>query len=90
MTTTLTLDKAGRIVIPKTLRNELHLGPGDSLALESHGETVTLRPIRSASPLRKDRGVWVFHSGGKLSAADTDKVLQDIRAQRDRNNLLPE
>jgi AbrB family looped-hinge helix DNA binding protein len=89
MHTTVTLDKAGRVVIPKTLRDELHLEPGDSLALESEGENVTLRPVRSASPMRKERGVWVFHGGRKLTAAVTDKVLHDIRAQRDSDNREP-
>ena len=85
MNTTVTLDKAGRVVIPKTLRDELHLEPGDSMALESEGESVTLRPVRSASPLRKVRGVWVFHGSRKISAVATDTALQDIRAQRDRD-----
>jgi len=89
MHATVTLDKAGRVVIPKTLRDELHLEPGDSLALESEGESVTLRPVRSASPLRKERGVWVFHGGRKVSAAVTDKVLRDIRAQRDSDIREP-
>jgi len=44
MTTKLTLDQAGRVLIPKTLRKELHLGPGDTLQLESQGEQITLRP----------------------------------------------
>jgi len=86
MNATVTLDKAGRVVIPKTLRDALRLEPGDPLELESEGERVTLRPIRSASPLRKERGVWVFHSGRKLSAAATDAVLRDIRDDRDREN----
>jgi AbrB family looped-hinge helix DNA binding protein len=86
MNTTVTLDKAGRVVIPKTLRDELRLEPGDSLSLESEGESVTLSPVRSASPLRKKRGVWVFHGGGKIGAAVTDDVLRSIRAQRDCDN----
>ena len=83
---TVTLDKAGRVVIPKNLRDELHLEAGDTLELESQGERVMLRPLRTTSPLRKERGVWVFRSGKKLSAADTDKALRDIRQQRDRHN----
>lgn len=86
MNTTVTLDKAGRVVIPKPLRDELHLEPGDTLELESEGEHVTLRPVRSASPLRKERGVWVFRSGKKLSAAVTDKALRDIRDRPEREN----
>jgi AbrB family looped-hinge helix DNA binding protein len=84
--TTVTLDKAGRVVIPKTLRDELHLEPGDTLELESEGEQVTLRPIRTSTPLRKERGVWVFRSGRKLAADVTDKVLQHSREQRGRHN----
>ena len=84
MNTTVTLDKAGRVVIPKTLRDELHLEPGDKMELESEGERVTLRPVRSESPLRKEQGVWVFRSGHPISAAATLKVLGDLREERDR------
>ncbi len=34
------------MVIPKPLREELHLEPGDSLEMESAGEQITLRPVR--------------------------------------------
>jgi AbrB family looped-hinge helix DNA binding protein len=37
MATHLTIDKAGRIVIPKSLREELGLEPGDSLEMEKVG-----------------------------------------------------
>jgi AbrB family looped-hinge helix DNA binding protein len=90
MNMTVTLDKAGRVVIPKTLRDELRLEPGDSLELESEGERVTLSPVRSASPLSRKRGVWVFRGGAKLTAAATDKALRDIRERRDRENSEPE
>lgn len=63
MITSIILDKAGRVVIPKLLREELNLGAGDSLRLESHGEQITLRPVRAAMPIRKEDGVWVYRSG---------------------------
>jgi AbrB family looped-hinge helix DNA binding protein len=86
MSTTVTLDSAGRILIPKSLRDELRLEPGDSMQLKTEGEGVMLRPIRTASPLRRERGVWIFNGGRKISAAATDEVLRDIREQRDRDN----
>ena len=89
MNTTVTLDKAGRVVIPKTLRDELHLEAGDRMELESAGESVTLRPVRSASPLRKEQGVWVFRGNKRLAAAATDKVLRGMRDQRDVNSRGP-
>ena len=87
MTTRLTIDKAGRVVIPKPLRDELHLEPGDSLEMESAGEQITLRPIRGTGPLTKEQGVWVFHSGLGLPASATDEMLDLIREERDLVNL---
>ncbi|HWE51342.1 MAG TPA: AbrB/MazE/SpoVT family DNA-binding domain-containing protein [Bryobacteraceae bacterium] len=87
MTSQLMIDKAGRIVIPKPLREELNLAPGDSLELETEGEKITLRPVRGTGPLTKEHGVWVFHSGAPLPASATDEMLQRIREDRDLANL---
>jgi len=87
MNNQLIIDKAGRIVIPKPLREELHLEPGDALELESIGEQIMLRPVRGTGPLTKERGVWVFHTGQALKASATDEVLQQIRKERDLVNL---
>ena len=86
MNTTVTLDKAGRVVIPKTLRDELHLEAGRRSFAGIRGERVTLRPVRSASPLRREHGVWVFRGSKRLSAAATDQVLRNLREQRDRDH----
>jgi AbrB family looped-hinge helix DNA binding protein len=87
MSTRLTIDKAGRIVIPKPLRETLHLEPGDSLEMESVGEQITLRPVRGTGPLTKEHGVWVFHSDEPLPASVTGDILQQIREERDLANL---
>ncbi len=41
MNSRLVMDKAGRVTIPKPLREELHLEPGDALEMESAGEQIT-------------------------------------------------
>jgi AbrB family looped-hinge helix DNA binding protein len=87
MNTRLTIDKAGRVVIPKPLREELHLEAGDALQMETVGEQITLRPVRGTGPLKKECGVWVFRSGQPLSASATDEMLQQIRDERDAANL---
>jgi len=83
----LIMDKAGRVVIPKPLREELRLEPGDALELGSTGEQITLRPVRGTGPLMKECGVWVFRTGKPLPASATDELLQRIREERDLANL---
>jgi AbrB family looped-hinge helix DNA binding protein len=84
----LIIDKAGRVVIPKPVREELHLEAGDALEMESAGEQITLRPVRGTGPLTKEHGVWVFRAGQPLPSSATDEMLQKIREERDRANLV--
>lgn len=87
MTTTVTIDKAGRIIVPKALRDALHLEAGDTLELDAEGEHITLRPVRAGSALRKEHGVWVFRRGGNaITTETTNAVLDDVRAQRARDH----
>jgi AbrB family looped-hinge helix DNA binding protein len=86
MKTALTIDNAGRVVIPKPLRDELDLAPGDTLELETEGEKIMLRPARGTAPLTKEKGVWVFRTGNPLPASTTDAVLKQIRDERDEKN----
>jgi AbrB family looped-hinge helix DNA binding protein len=86
MTSKLTIDKAGRIVLPKPLREELQLAPGDSLEVNTKGEEITLRPIRGNSALKKKHGVWVFQAGQSLGEDAVDKAIREVR--RDREDLI--
>jgi AbrB family looped-hinge helix DNA binding protein len=87
MTAKLQIDSAGRVVIPKALRDELHITAGDELQLEAEGERIVLRPVRTTLPLRKESGIWVFRTGEPLRATVTDEVLEEVRTERDRANL---
>lgn len=87
MTARLTLDKLGRIVLPKPMREKLQLAAGDQLELESFDDRIILRPLRGTAQLRKKRGVWVFHSGEPLSAAAVQQTVDDLRRERDHQNL---
>jgi AbrB family looped-hinge helix DNA binding protein len=73
MTTKLNLDRAGRVLIPKNLRQELHLAPGDTLELESEGDEITLRPVRPKALLKKEHGIWVYQ-GESSDASITDLI----------------
>ena len=81
----LVIDKAGRIVIPKPVREELRLEAGDALELDCEGETLHLRPIRSQIPLHKEHGIWVYRGVSADRAVDADSVLAAVREQRSRD-----
>lgn len=83
MADTVTLDSTGRVVIPKGLRDELHLEAGDTLAVEWDGERLTLQPVRPEARMRKEHGIWVLHTGEPISQVDTDRVLEELRNERD-------
>lgn len=87
MTAKLTLDKLGRIVLPKPLRDKLQLTAGDQLELESVDDRIMLRPLRGTAQLRKKHGVWVFHCGEPLSAATVEQTVEQVRHARDEQNL---
>lgn len=40
------IDKAGRVLIPAKLRDELKLGPGDPVVLETKDDELHLRPYK--------------------------------------------
>ena len=86
MNSQVTLDRAGRVVLPKILRDKMRLSPGDTFDLTIKGDEVTLRPRRGATPLQKERGVWVFRTGKPLTADETEETLRNIRTQRHRQN----
>ena len=86
MTGKVTLDHAGRVVLPKVVRDELRLSPGDTLDLTVQGEDVTLRPRRAATPLQKEQGVWVLRTGKPMTAGESDDMLRNFRARHQSKN----
>jgi AbrB family looped-hinge helix DNA binding protein len=87
MNTITTIDKAGRIVLPKQIRDELQLGPGDAIELEASEDRVVLRPARGKGRMYKEHGVWVFDSGQPLAADVVRKTIRRVRNERERKIL---
>jgi AbrB family looped-hinge helix DNA binding protein len=89
MNATLTVDKAGRVVLPKPVRDKLQLSAGDSLELESSGSEIVLRPIRGTAQMRKRDGIWVFRTGQPISAASVEETIRQLREERGEAALNP-
>ncbi|HEY1663026.1 MAG TPA: AbrB/MazE/SpoVT family DNA-binding domain-containing protein [Verrucomicrobiae bacterium] len=67
------IDKAGRLVLPKNVRDELAINPGDLLRISIHGSEVTLHPNRQATGFVKRGRALVFSTGG-ADLLDNDTV----------------
>jgi AbrB family looped-hinge helix DNA binding protein len=78
--TKVSLDRAGRLVLPKSLRDEMHLSPGDDLLVENEGDRITLRPVRPETLLKKEHGVWVYQ--GESSDLSIPKLIDEEREKR--------
>jgi AbrB family looped-hinge helix DNA binding protein len=57
------IDKAGRVVLPKRVRDELAINPGDRLEISIHGSEIILRPTREASGFIRRGQALVFSTG---------------------------
>ena len=70
--TTTKLDKFGRVVIPKPIRDGLGLEPGAELEVEEREDGVLLRPADQDVPLEMENGILVYT--GELVGDVTDLV----------------
>jgi len=80
------MDKAGRLILPKPVRNQLHLAPGDAFELEIEGDRVLLSPVRIAAGLHKEMGIWVYRSGKPADQSVVD-LIEAGRNERLRETL---
>jgi AbrB family looped-hinge helix DNA binding protein len=81
MKTRLTIDQAGRVVLPKAVREQFHLGRGAALSLSVNSESIILKPESQKAPLRRE-GTLLVHDG--TACGDLWSVLAENRARRDR------
>ncbi len=75
----LTLDKFGRVVIPKAIRDDFHLRPGDVLEVEEEDQCIVLRPVEGESALKEVDGLLVF-TGEPVG--DTTNCVAESRQER--------
>jgi AbrB family looped-hinge helix DNA binding protein len=78
----LSMDRAGRVVLPKPVRDRLQLAPGETLEIESFEDHIVLRPLRQRATMRKELGVLVFDTGGPVTAEDVREIIQNVRGER--------
>jgi AbrB family looped-hinge helix DNA binding protein len=78
---TLKMDKAGRIVFPKRLRDRLGLKPDMELEAVEEPGGVLLRLVEQQPTMMQIDGLWV-HRGTAAPDANFGRVVDDVRDER--------
>ena len=76
-----TIDKSGRIVVPKVLRDRLGLKSDMKLEVHEHADGLLLRVPAPHPTMVKVDGLWV-HQGIAQTNVDWASVLEDVRDER--------
>lgn len=84
-----TLDRFGRVVLPKKVRDEIGLQAGDALSVDAANGEVRLRPARGEPHLSRRGGVLVFtgQAAGDLEQAVRRERLTRLRKLSGRRPL---
>jgi AbrB family looped-hinge helix DNA binding protein len=69
-----TIDKAGRLVIPKALRDRLGLQPGE-VEIMADGAALRVEPVSGESLVERDGRLVIPSSGSPL----TDDFVRELR-----------
>jgi len=84
MNATAEIDKAGRIVVPKKMRDALHLVPGTRITLHQEGDTITLEPEAKPRGLYRKNGILVYDAGHPFPPESVDWVKNDREERLDK------
>jgi AbrB family looped-hinge helix DNA binding protein len=77
------IDKSGRLVVPKKLRDALHLVAGTKLVVRQHGSGLLMKPeVKPRGLYRKD-GWLVYDNGRTLPPESVDWVDEAREARAD-------
>ena len=78
---TIKIDKAGRIVLPKPVRERFHLREGSELVIEERSDGLTLKPVEQRASMVQEKGIWV-HLGKVPRGFDWGNLVESIRDER--------
>ena len=80
---TLKIDKAGRVILPKPVRDRLGLRAGSDIEVEETPEGVVLKPMHHNSALVR-KGRFLIHNGEIPPGYDIVRAIEDDREERAR------
>jgi AbrB family looped-hinge helix DNA binding protein len=77
----LRIDKQGRVLLPKYLRERLRLHAGTTLDVEEHSDGLVLRPAGKQPSMIQKNGVWV-HMGRPPKSFNWSRIVDETRDEQ--------
>jgi len=74
----------GQVVIPKEIRDQVGIAPGDEVAFERDGEEVRVRRVSEDPEARRERIKALRGVFADVPGFSTDALEADRREERDR------
>ena len=79
------IDKAGRVVLPKEMRDRLRIHAGNEFEVIEEEDRIVLKPAEKEPKLVRKGSVLVFVPDEDLSKEGED-IVKKLRAERDRRS----
>jgi AbrB family looped-hinge helix DNA binding protein len=77
-----TIDKAGRLVIPKKLRERAGIKTGAELDIRLNDEGKLEIGLSPQGEVVYENGLAVWRTGRKITAEEIDQAIEEARAER--------
>lgn len=73
------IDKFGRMVLPKSVREDFNLSAGSVLTVEERYDAIVLKPLEQKNLVKEDGGILVYDG-----EVDADISVEIKRARQER------
>lgn len=83
------IDKAGRLVLPKQIRDLCQIQAGEKLDIYLEGTRITLQPECISSGIFRKEGLLVFRNEGNEGQFSAQEELDKSREERLQSFISP-
>lgn len=83
-----TIDRFGRVVVPKELRDRVGFHPGIEIEIDEHEREIVLKQADQATPLQDEDGVLVFAGKAIGDISGSLRMQREKRLQKLSSGLV--
>jgi AbrB family looped-hinge helix DNA binding protein len=84
-----TLDRFGRVVVPKNIRDRLGLRPGTEIEIDEKENEVVLKPVEHEPTLMVKEGILVYSGKATGDIKGAVKALREERLKKAASGKKP-